>query len=157
MSTVTPDLKVSYGELCDFYNKYHIVAATMDRVKIDTEVLEAEVSRLKVANSHLNNYVQRTSDRLEYAKTLIIEAFDNDTFDRDVVRHIAESLDIDLIKEYDVEITVTFNGTVSVPLDFNIDDLDSFINVEASVDYRDGIESGGFDVNNMSIDATIAN
>jgi len=151
MSTVTPDLKVSYGELCDFYNKYHIVAATMDRVKTDTEVLEAEIHRLKVINERQENRLIAFKQKLDNAKTIIHQAFANNDFDKEVVSHIAAALDIDMTREYDVQVTVTFDGFIIAPLGLDVEELESFLNPELLIDYRDGIE-GSFETEDVSID-----
>ena len=118
-----PSGNVAYGTLCDFYNAYHDSAETM---KGDIESLNNSISVLKRQNSYANNL-------LANAKVIILEAFDNDDFDKDVVTNIAEALDVSLTKEYDVTINVTFSGTVSVPLGFDMDcDLENYIRFEAS-------------------------
>ena len=118
-----PSASVSYGDMCDFYNAYHATAVTM---KGDIESLNNTISVLKRQNSYGSNCIAN-------AKVIILEAFDGDDFDKDVVTNIAETLDIELTKEYEVTINVTFSGTVSVPLGFDMDcDLENYIRFEAS-------------------------
>lgn len=53
--------------------------------------------------------------------------------DEAALTEMADIFDITLTKEYDVEITVRFNGTVTVPHDFDMDNLDQYIT--ASMDF----------------------
>jgi YbbR domain-containing protein len=142
-----PSASVSYGDMCDFYNAYHDSAETM---KGDIESLNNSISVLKRQNSYANNL-------LANAKVVILEAFDNDDFDKDVVTNIAEALDIQLTKEYEVTINVTFSGTVSVPLGFDIEgDLENYIDFEARTNGY-GSEDIECDLFSDGIDITVNN
>jgi YbbR domain-containing protein len=142
-----PSATASYGDLCDFYNAYHDSAETM---KGDIESLNNSISVLKRQNSYANNL-------LANAKVVILEAFDNDDFDKDVVTNIAEALDIQLTKEYEVTINVTFSGTVSVPLGFDIEgDLENYIDFEARTNGY-GSEDIECDLFSDGIDITVNN
>jgi hypothetical protein len=142
-----PSGNVAYGTLCDFYNAYHDSAETM---KGDIESLNNTISVLKRQNSYGSNCIAN-------AKVIILEAFDGDDFDKDVVTNIAEALDIELTKEYEVTINVTFSGTVSVPLGFDMDcDLENYINFEAS-NTRWGDGELECDLYSDGIDVTVNN
>ena len=117
-----PSATASYGDLCDFYNAYHDSAETM---KGDIESLNNTISVLKRQNSYANNL-------LANAKVIILEAFDNDEFDKDVVTNIAEALEIELTQELNVTINVSFSGTVTVPLGFDMDVIENHIKFDAS-------------------------
>ena len=117
-----PSGNVAYGTLCDFYNAYHDSAETM---KGDIESLNNTISVLKRQNSYANNL-------LVNAKVIILEAFDNDDFDKDVVTNIAEALEIELTEEINITAKVLFSGTVTVPRGFDIEsDLENYIDFEA--------------------------
>jgi len=142
-----PSGNVAYGTLCDFYNAYHDSAETM---KGDIESLNNTISVLKRQNSYGSNCIAN-------AKVIILEAFDGDDFDKDVVTNIAETLDIELTKEYEVTINVTFSGTVSVPLGFDMDcDLENYIRFEAS-NTRWGDGELECDLYSDGIDVTVNN
>ena len=142
-----PSGNVAYGTLCDFYNAYHDSAETM---KGDIESLNNSISVLKRQNSYANNL-------LANAKVIILEAFDNDDFDKDVVTNIAEALDVSLTKEYQVTINVTFSGTVSVPLGFDTEgDLENYIDFEARTNGY-GKEEVECDLFSDGIDITVNN
>lgn len=142
-----PSGNVAYGTLCDFYNAYHDSAETM---KGDIESLNNTISVLKRQNSHGSNCIAN-------AKVIILEAFDDDEFDKDAFTAIAEALDIELTKEYEVTINVTFSGTVSVPLGFDMDcDLENYIDFEARTNGY-GSEEVECDLFADGIDVTVKN
>ncbi len=102
------------------------LAKENETFRLDIVSLRNTISALQRQNSYANNL-------LANAKVIILEAFDNDDFDKDAFTAVAEALEIVLTKEYDVTINVTFSGTVSVPLGFDMDcDLENYIRFEAS-------------------------
>lgn len=139
-----PSATVSYGDMCDFYNAYHDSAETM---KGDIESLRNTISSLQRQNSYANNL-------LDNARLAILEAIDNEDFDRKNFEVVAEALDISLTKEVNVTINVTFSGTVDVPLGFDIEgDLERYIDFEATASGWGNVEiecdlfTDGVDVN----------
>ena len=76
-------------------------------------------------------------------------------FDEDTLNDLASYFDISLEREYSVEITVTFSGTVTVPLDYDIDDLEN--DLSASIDthhYGNSSVVVDFSEDNMEINYT---
>jgi hypothetical protein len=127
-----------------------VMAKENETFRLDIVSLRNTISALQRQNSYGNNL-------LANAKVIILEAFDNDDFDKDVVTNIAEALDISLTKEYEVTINVTFSGTVSVPLGFDMDcDLENYIRFEAS-NTRWGDGELECDLYSDGIDVTVNN
>jgi hypothetical protein len=92
----------------------------------------------------LENKLSLKTQSWEYVSTQLqrrvaqIEAFENElkhnswNFDYSTLSDLASYFDIMLDREYGVTITVTFSGTVSVPMDYDIDDLEN--DLSASID-----------------------
>ena len=65
-----------------------------------------------------------------------IESFENELkanpwdFDGETLNDLARFFDITLEREYMVEVTVRFSGTVTVPMDYDIDDLENDLSAE---------------------------
>ncbi len=127
------------------------MSETLNRLHIDNQVLDAEIHRLKVMNERQENRLIAFKQKLDNAKTIIHQAFADEDFDKEVVSHIAAALDIEMTREYDVQVTVTFNGSVIAPLGFDVEKIESFLNPELLTDYRDGIE-GSFETEDVSVD-----
>ena len=53
-------------------------------------------------------------------------------FDSDTLSDLAGYFDITLDREFDVTITVTFSGTVTAPMDYDMDDLEN--DLQATID-----------------------
>jgi hypothetical protein len=56
-------------------------------------------------------------------------------FDGDTLIDLASYFDITLEREYMVEITVKFSGNVTVPMDYDIDDLENELSAEITKSY----------------------
>ena len=142
-----PSGNVAYGTLCDFYNAYHDSAETM---KGDIESLRNTISSLQRQNSYANNL-------LANAKVVILEAFDGDEFGKDVVNNIAEALEIQLTKEYQVKINVMFSGTITAPIGLDEDDFGNDIEYSASLNNWRNSDEMELDLYEDVIDFTITN
>jgi hypothetical protein len=120
----TAAASASYGELCDFYN------ANKDNI----ETLQNTISAL-------GRQINERDMKFANAKALILEAYDCDDFSEDRVQAIAEALEIELTKEYDVTITVTFSGSVTLPLGVDIDDIENYVDFDVEANrYKDDVE-----------------
>lgn len=123
-----PSASVSYGDMCDFYNANYNSVETM---KGDIESLNNTISVLKRQNTYANNCIA-------HAKVVIVEAFEGDDFDKDAFTAVAEALEIVLTREEEVDITVKFSGTITVPLGFDIEgDLEDYIEFKAKANSND--------------------
>ena len=56
-------------------------------------------------------------------------------FDFDTLSDLASYFDLSLEKEYDVTITVRWSGTVSAPLDYDIDDIENILDISLDTGY----------------------
>ena len=56
-------------------------------------------------------------------------------FDAETLNDLASYFDITLEREYSVEITVRFSGSVTVPMDYDIDDLENELTAEINKGY----------------------
>jgi hypothetical protein len=88
-------------------------------------------------------------------KVLELETYIKDNFsyiDEEVAQRLVEIFDLEITQEYDVQVTVTFTGTVNAPLNFDMDELEGELeaNIQASI-YSDIVNSD-FMVDRMEID-----
>ena len=57
-------------------------------------------------------------------------------FDYETLSDLAGYFDIELQREYDVTITVRWSGTVTAPMNFDMDDIENFLDIRIDTDYR---------------------
>ena len=57
-------------------------------------------------------------------------------FDNDTLESLADFFGIELQREFDVTITVRWSGTVTVPMEFDMDDLENYLDIRIDTDYR---------------------
>jgi hypothetical protein len=120
----------------------------------DLEVSNKRIEELQNITSALGRQINERDMKIANARLAILEAFDNESFDRENFEVIAEALEISLTKEVSVTINVTFSGTVDVPIGFDIEgDLENYIDFEATASGWGNIEvecdlfTDGVDVN----------
>ena len=76
-------------------------------------------------------------------------------FDGDTLKDLASYFDITLEREHNVEITVLFSGTVSIPIDYDIDNLENDLNASIVINpYGNGELCGDFGEDEMDIRIT---
>ena len=73
-------------------------------------------------------------------------------FDGETLRDLASYFEITLEREHNVEITVRFSGTVSIPIDYDIDNLENDLNASIVINpYGNGELCGDFGEDEMDI------
>ena len=111
----------------------------------ENQDLQRIIDDLRASINSFTKIIQERDLLLSNAKALILEAYDIDDFSEDRVEAIAEALDIELTKEVNVVINVTFSGSVTVPVGFDIEgDLENYVNFEA--------ESSGWGTSDVEVD-----
>lgn len=93
----------------------------------------------------------RLSIHIDNAATLIKDAIINDDVDIDTLKSIAHELNIELTREVRIKMTITASGTATVPIDFDLDDIDGEIAVEFSNNYGTDTELN-IEVDDMTVD-----
>jgi hypothetical protein len=126
-------------------------------VSIAVDIVNQQIAQIS------NELTTMTNDR-DYWKCLanersgkigLLEEFIKDNFnylDADVVNALTEIFDLEIMKEYDVEVTVTFTGTLEVPLGFDMDELENNLDSTLNVSYYSDSISGEFSEEKMAID-----
>lgn len=105
------------------------------------------VKELEEKIADLENKLSLKTQSWEFASSQLqnrvaqIEAFENELknnpwdFDEDTLNDLASYFDITLEREYMVEVTVRFSGNVTVPMDYDIDDLENELSASIERSY----------------------
>jgi hypothetical protein len=102
--------------------------------------LESKVADLENKLSLKTQSWEHVSTQLQQ-RVAQIESFENELkanpwdFDGETLNDLARFFDITLEREYMVEVTVKFSGSVTVPMDYDIDDLENDLNAELTQSY----------------------
>jgi len=134
----------------------HPYPPTMQELEQRYRDLETEINRL---NSELENITAdrdywkgQTNNRqaqIDGLEMYLQENFDH--IDENVTQSLVDIFSLNITKDYDVTITVTFSGTVSAPLNFDMDSLEDSLNASLDVSYYSDLESD-FSEDHMEID-----
>lgn len=113
----------------------------------DTVVTPYPPTPLEERVAELEKALQRKTEQWEFASSQLqkrvaqVESFENELknnpwdFDNETLSDLASYFDITLEREYMVEITVKFSGSVTVPMDYDIDDLENELSAEITKSY----------------------
>ena len=122
-----------------------MIDPSFDTVDTEPRVTTDDLMQIQIDN--LTTALARKTEQWEVASSQLqkrvaqIESFEsalkfNDwDFDSATLEDLAAYFDITLQREYMVEITVRFSGNVTVPMDYDIDDLENELNAEISKGY----------------------
>ena len=77
----------------------------------------------------------------------------HDYIDADVIENLVDIFGFTITKDYEVEITVKFSGTITAPLDFDMDELENALTAEIAISYYSDLE-GDISEDSMEIDWT---
>ena len=122
-------------------------------VELQDKIVDLE-KRLDTANSNWEFSRTRIMEYVNKVESLETFIKDNHSFmDEDHVTAICEIFDIVLSQDYDVTVTVTFSGTVSVPLGYDMDNLENDLRAELSASYGNDVEADLYE-DSMDIDYT---
>jgi len=89
--------------------------------------------------------------RIDLAAATIKEAIIQDDIDKDTLIQIASDLQVELTREVSIKMTITARGTATVPIDFDLDDMDNEIGIEFNNNYGAAIEFD-IEVDDMIVD-----
>jgi hypothetical protein len=135
-----------------------------DRViNLSKELSEAndKIGLLTLAKNDMDQAVERSAtwqkmysrltNQIDDVATIIKDAIIADDVDVDTLKSIAQELRIELTREVRIKMTITASGTATVPIDFDLDDIDGEISVDFSNNYGTDVEFD-IEVDDMTVD-----
>ena len=99
----------------------------------------------------LQKMYSRVTDQIDNVATIIKDAIIADDIDIDTLKGIAQELNIELTREVRVNIKINASGTVTVPIEFDLDDIDNELSVEFGNNYGTDVEFD-IEVDDMTVD-----
>jgi outer membrane murein-binding lipoprotein Lpp len=75
-----------------------------------------------------------------------------DYIDEEISQSLVDIFGLSISKDYDVTVTVTFSGTVSVPLNYDMDSLENDLNASLESHYYSADVEADFSEDRMEID-----
>ena len=104
--------------------------------ELEEKVADLE-NKLRYANEHWEIARQRiqtfTNQINNFENALKHNEWD---FDSDTLESLADFFSIELNREYDVTITVRWSGTVTAPMNFDMDEIENYLDIRIDTDYR---------------------
>jgi hypothetical protein len=110
---------------------------TREELSIQINILQREVERLTTLSNNYRNYHQSLETKINNVKGYIDDIISTEGEVSDEVKEISSYLGIALTKTYDVTITVTYGGSIEIPMDADINDFDEHVDFEFSAPFSD--------------------
>ena len=122
-----------------------MIDPSFDTVTVDERYPTVEALQQKVAD--LENKLSFKTQSWEFASEQVrkyaaqVDSFEQELkanpwdFDGETLNDLARFFDITLEREYMVEVNVKFSGSVTVPMDYDIDDLENDLSAELTQSY----------------------
>jgi hypothetical protein len=122
-------------------------------IELNTEInrLTSEVENLIIDRDYWRGQTNNRQAQIDGLEEYLKENFDY--IDENVVQSLVDIFSLTITKDYDVEITVTFSGVVTAPLNYDMDNLENDLNASLEATYYSDIESD-FSEDRMDIDWT---
>ena len=119
--------------------------------------LEREISRLTSELESVtfdrdlwkSKYLSRM-DQIDNLEQYVKENFDY--IDEEISQSLVDIFGLEISKDYDVTVTVTFSGTVSVPLNYDMDNLENDLSANLESHYYSADVEADFSEDRMEID-----
>ncbi len=134
-----------------------IEVATISPYPPTMEELERNIAQLKndleIAESRRSTYASMYTNLQEKVDEL--EGYIKENFayiDEDVSQRLVEIFGLEITQEYDVQVTVTFTGTVKAPLNFDMDTLEDILEPSLSVSYYENDVDAEFSEDRVEVD-----
>ena len=120
MTEVTPNTTPSQFDLLKQEANTKIASMTLDDIAGYIATLKVNVEEARNGTSAVRARLQTLVDNVtEFIKDNYKEGADTDA-----LKEFAEECDIELTKEVTVKFTVNYEADVTVPFDFDVDDID---------------------------------
>jgi chromosome segregation ATPase len=127
-------------------------------------IQEAKIEELEHKIDQLNNALaSMTADRdfwqgKAHERKLMIDNLEEyikeqyDYIDEEVIQSLVDIFGLEVTKDYDVQVTITFSGTVTAPLGYDMDELENALEARLDTSYYSGDVVVDFMEDNMDID-----
>ncbi len=137
MTTLTPE-------------QIHPFPPTMQELERKVVELHAKIDDLEGDRDLWKSKYHNRMDQINNLEQYLKENFDY--IDEDVTQNLVEIFALEMTKDYDVTVTVTFSGTVTVPLNYDMDSLENDLSANLESHYYSADVEADFSEDRMEID-----
>ncbi len=121
-------------------------------IELNTEInrLTSEIEALQSDRDYWRGQTNNRQAQIDGLESYLKENFDY--IDENVTQELVDIFGLSISKDYDVTVTVTFSGTVSVPLNYDMDNLENDLSASLESHYYSADVDADFSEDRMEID-----
>ncbi len=128
----------------------HPFPPTMQELEQKYRDLEKKLADVESDRDYWRGQTNNRQAQIDGLEEYLKENFDY--IDENVVQSLVDIFSLTITKDYDVTVTVTFSGTVSVPLNYDMDNLENDLNASLESHYYSADVEADFMEDRMDID-----
>ena len=128
----------------------HPFPPTMQELEQKYRDLEKKLADVESDRDYWRGQTNNRQAQIDGLEEYLKENFDY--IDENVVQSLVDIFSLTITKDYDVTVTVTFSGTVSVPLNYDMDNLENDLNASLESHYYSADVEADFMEDRMEID-----
>jgi hypothetical protein len=121
-------------------------------IELNTEInrLNSEVETITTDRDFWQGKAHERQSMIDNLESYVKENFDY--IDENISQELVDIFGLNITRDYDVTVTVTFSGTVSVPLNYDMDSLENDLNASLESHYYSADVEADFMEDRMEID-----
>ncbi len=123
---------------------------TMQELEQKIVEMQAKIDTLQKSLDYWQDRGTTYSNQIAQLEEYVKDQFDY--IDEDVSQSLVDIFGLEIKKDYDVTVTVTFSGTVSVPLNYDMDNLENDLSANLESHYYSADVEADFSEDRMEID-----
>ena len=127
----------------------HPFPPTMQELERKYRDLEKQLASMEADRNFWQGKAHEKQSMIDNLEEYIKDQFDY--IDENISQSIVDIFGFNITRDYDVTVTVTFSGTVSVPLNYDMDNLENDLNASLDASYYGDVEAD-FSEDRMEID-----
>jgi hypothetical protein len=138
------------GAIAESVSTIHPFPPTMQELEVKIDQLNNALASTTADRDFFRDKYDARMAQIDNLEEYIKDQYDY--IDEEISQSLVDIFGLSISKDYDVNVTVTFSGTVSVPLNYDMDDLENDLNANLDSHYYSGNVEADFMENKMEID-----
>lgn len=151
-NTTTESIVPTPADIAEEFVKANTTSAIIEEFVNHHNTIESLQRKLQNAEQEARNQRSRWASMAQTIEEFLIEHIKDEQVSVDDLKELAEELEIELTKEIEVTFKVDVTATVTVPIDFNDEDIE-----ESDFDIRINYEGSHNDVECDDIEWSVEN
>ena len=138
------------GAIAESVSTIHPYPPTMQELEVKIDQLNNALASTTADRDFFRDKYDARMAQIDNLEEYVRDQYDY--IDEEISQSLVDIFGLNISKDYDVTVTVTFSGVVSVPLNYDMDDLENDLSAGLEAHYYSGNVEADFSEDRMEID-----